>query len=943
MCGNKMYNKSKKIYIAIALIALSANIFGQGAVANITYGTYDNYLQKYAASSQPDNVIFVSTENIETEKSTDISLLTNYSDCSKAIKTSEKSKLKYKFTVEKAGLYSIAVRYIPIKGKDIPIERRILINESLPFADFNDMVFNRVWQYSKIETDANGNEFINEQNEKFKFTTEILHSGDGINDEYKVFLNQGINTIEFISLKEGMVIDFVKFFNHSDTLNYEDYIETLAKEGKTNKDVNKISIEAENAYEKSDISLYPLYDRTSPLTYPNDIVKVKLNTIGGQNWRNTKQSISWQVNVDKSGLYKLNLRFKQDYNEGSSSFRRLYIDQTIPFKEAAEIEFKFFQGWQILQLGGSKPYLFYLSKGTHILTLESVFGEASKSYEQIKSVVADLNDLYRKIIMITSLTPDPNRDYHISETIEGLESTLKKNEKILDEAKKSLFQISKSKGQDYSLIEKFQYQLMDFMLKPDTIPSRLNSFSTNISDLSIWSLSKSNQSLLLDYILFSSEAQSSPRADVSFIEKFIYDTKSFFLSFISDYDTIRPDSQTNKSVTLWLGGGTAGRDQANAIKTLVNNNFSRQHKISLNIRLIDLNAMLPAVASGSGPDVAVSQDRAMPLNYGFRGAVYDISQFKDCTDILKNFPKAAIEPFKYGKSVYGLPDTFVFPMMFYRKDILQDAKIEIPNTWDDLYTLLPKLGNKYLSLGLPSVTLGNNDIYYTFLYQNCGSLYNEKLDEAIMDNEKSIKAFQAWSYLYTKYSVPQTLDIFTRFRTGESPIVIAPYTFYNQLIAVAPEINGLWDMTLVPGTKTDDDKIDRTVSSTSTATVMFRNAKDKNSSWEFIKWWTSIDAQQKYNKELEILLGPSGRIPVACLNALDILPWSFDDISKLKDQLQYTRGIPEVPGGYMTQRYINTAILLAINNGISPRQAITNYNKLINDEMKTKIEEFGLR
>ena len=332
----------------------------------------------------------------------------------------------------------------------------------------------------------------------------------------------------------------------------------------------------------------------------------------------------------------------------------------------------------------------------------------------------------------------------------------------------------------------------------------------------------------------------------------------------------------------------------------------------------------------------------MPLNYGFRGAVYNLAKFSDCNQVLKQFPAAAVTPFKYNKLVYGLPDTFVFPMMFYRKDILQDLNMSVPQTWDDVYSMLPKLSNKYLNFGVPNVAT-SADIFYTLLFQSGGGLYDSKLDSAVLDSELSIHAFSEWSDLYTKYSMPQSIDSFTRFRTGQAPIVIAPYNFYNQLIAAAPEINGLWDMTLVPGTKTADGKINRQVDATSTASVIFQNSKDKDSSWTFLKWWVSSDAQVKYDQQLEILLGPSGRVPVACIDALDELPWSTDDVNKIETEMQNAVGVPEVPGGYMTQRYVNTAILLTINDGTSPREAITSYNKLVNDEIKAKRQEFGLQ
>ena len=43
-----------------------------------------------------------------------------------------------------------------------------------------------------------------------------------------------------------------------------------------------------------------------------------------------------------------------------------------------------------------------------------------------------------------------------------------------------------------------------------------------------------------------------------------------------------------------------------------------------------------------------------------------------------------------------------------------------------------------------------------------------------------------------------------RFRTGECPIIIADYTTYNNLCVSAPDIEGLWDFTVVPGIEQED-------------------------------------------------------------------------------------------------------------------------------------------
>ena len=64
----------------------------------------------------------------------------------------------------------------------------------------------------------------------------------------------------------------------------------------------------------------------------------------------------------------------------------------------------------------------------------------------------------------------------------------------------------------------------------------------------------------------------------------------------------------------------------------------------------------------------------------------------------------------------------------------------------------------------------------------------------------------------------------------------------------------------------------------------------------------------------------------------------------LNAQAEWTKGIPEVPGGYYTSRHIKNAFrtVCISSNGEEPREALTRYAKIINDELYDKRLEFGL-
>ena len=287
-------------------------------------------------------------------------------------------------------------------------------------------------------------------------------------------------------------------------------------------------------------------------------------------------------------------------------------------------------------------------------------------------------------------------------------------------------------------------------------------------------------------------------------------------------------------------------------------------------------------------------------------------------------------------------------MMFYRTDILEELGVKAPNTWQELYSVLAKFQTNYLSVSLPSPFVGGagmtglNSVYMMLLYQNDGALYSPDGKHTTMNSENAINAFTQWVNLYTKYKVPQTTNILTRFRMGESPIVITDYTFYNQLQIGAPEIEGKWAFVAIPGTEMPDGTINRTQASTVTGSLIFANAKDKKSSWEFLKWWTSAETQADYGMEIEALQGPSARWATANIEAFRMLPWANKISKAIEEQWVNVRGVPQVAGGYYTARSLDNAIRTVVNQNENTRETMLDFAADIDEEITIKRKEFNL-
>ena len=180
------------------------------------------------------------------------------------------------------------------------------------------------------------------------------------------------------------------------------------------------------------------------------------------------------------------------------------------------------------------------------------------------------------------------------------------------------------------------------------------------------------------------------------------------------------------------------------------------------------------------------------------------------------------------------------------------------------------------------------------------------------------------------------------------PIGVYDYTTYNTLMVSAPEIRGLWDFTLIPGTIRQDESgnlyVDHSVHSQGTSCMMIAtdDEKLKSSCWEFMKWWISTDSQVRFGREIESVLGSSARYATANINAFKQLAWSAEQIETLYEARTWTVGYREIAGGYYTNWHMTNAIRKVINNKTDARETLLNYTRTINEEIKKKRTEFGL-
>lgn len=909
---------------------------------------YDVYSEKNSSAQKAKDKCNLSVADITSNK------VTETADGKEgALLSSEQRAIEYSVSVPEAGLYNIEIEYYAVKGRMKDIVFSLLIDGALPFSEAEGIALSRVWKdKGEILKDKNGNELRPSQTEVARWSVRRLGNTDGYYDyPYEFYFSSaGEHKITLAYSEESMLVSRFTLCPAKELLSYEEYSKSAAPAEKL-----LLTIEAEKSLEKSSSMLYPTYDRSSAVTSPSHYSKMRYNTIGQANWSHQGQWISWEIDVPKSGWYEISFRARQNYQQGINSYRNLLIDGEIPFSEARNIEFPYALDWYIKTVGDSQgePYLFYLEEGTRILTLEVSAGPMGSVLKSLSDSVLELNSIYRSIIMVTGTTPDKYRTYYLEESVPNLLEDLEAIKKTLDELYGDIEKITGTGGSQASVVREMSVMIGEFLKKPLSIPTRVSAFKDTIESLGSVILVLGEQPLELDWIAVNSDHEL-PRVKATFFESLAYGFKGFLASFYEDYNSVGSANEkgdVDTKITVWLSNG---RDQAQILKNLIDNDFTPESGIGVSMSIVSTAAgtasstLVQATLAGKGPDVALFTTKDTPINLAMRGALAELSSLDGFSEVYSRFYDSAWIPYRYEGGIYAVPETQNYDMLFYREDILNELGLTPPETWDEFYSVIELLQKSNLEVGVLETNALNAGIssgiafFEKLLLQNGGTYYNDSLTATAFNSEAAYEAFSDWTELYIDYGLERSFDFFNRFRTGEMPIGIMGYGTYNQLYAAAPEIRGLWKMTCIPGTLKADGSIDRTETAGGTAAVMLNDCKVKNQAWEFIKWWTDSEAQAAYGSELEASLGVAARYDTANIKAFDSIGWTESEAKVLKSQWELVTDIDQIPGNYFISRCLTNAFRTVVDENENPIRALNIYNKDMNSEISRKREEFGL-
>ena len=167
--------------------------------------------------------------------------------------------------------------------------------------------------------------------------------------------------------------------------------------------------------------------------------------------------------------------------------------------------------------------------------------------------------------------------------------------------------------------------------------------------------------------------------------------------------------------------------------------------------------LVTMLAAGDGSVDVFITDVIWPPEMAAAGWLLPLDEWFPPEEQAKYIP-AMIDAQTINGHIYGVPWLTDFGALFYRKDILEEAGIELPNTWMEVVEIAQKLHNPPEMFGYVSNFKADQQLmceYVEFLYSNGGRFLDESGTKMLFTSPEGIEAIQFMTDMVNKYKIVQ--------------------------------------------------------------------------------------------------------------------------------------------------------------------------------------------
>lgn len=851
--------------------------------------------------------------------------------------------VEYTVMVPADGLYQLAFDYLSYDESVLPIEFAMQIDGEYPFYECRNVALNVTWApNAEPSYDRYGDEIVTVPNkvvqwERASFTdSSHRHSAPLL-----VELKAGSHTFR-LTVGSGTFCLGAMILEPAQQIPTYSGSQTAAGSA-------IIPIQGEDYAYTNDSSIHALMEYDTRIT-PYEIKDTVLNTLDSDSFDTAGQQVTYTFEITEAGYYYFGMNYRQSDKSDFPVFVDIRVDDQIPNTAFQSYAMKASTKYTMHTLSdaqGSKLSV-YLEPGVHTVSYTISLDPICHILEEVELIMAGVNDLALEITKVAGTNSDKYRDLQLSRYIPDLEETLYGYANRLLELEKSA--LVYADGADNVAVMASMViaaeQLISLADNPDEIPYRIAELSSSTNSVNQYLANTIDalmrNGLAIDQIWVYQEDATLPKQP-GFFQRIWMSIVRFFVSFTDQsYSASNTDPE---HLQVWVNRSS---QYVQVMQKMIDEYFTPKTGIEVDISIMpDQYKLVLANSSGSQPDVATGINYTIPYELAVRGTLVDMTQFPDFQETASVYEPGFFLTGTIGDSVYSMPETMNFWVLMYRTDVLDKLGLEVPDTMDDVVDMLPELQIRGLNFYYPTAGMRAMRNFHgttPLIVQNGGYLYyGNAQDGTALGSEEAVAGFTQLTDLFTVYDMPVDIDNFYQhFRNGDLPIGIADYGTYNLLTNAAPELDGSWEISIVPGTVQEDGTVDRSTCGCAESTVIFKSDSDREAkAWEFIKWWSSTEVQAEFGQTMQIVYGDEYMWTTANVEAFAQLPIDQDHKEVILEFAKNVVDVARVPGTYMLEREISNAFNSIVVDGDDERERIDQAVKTIDREILRKLEEFG--
>ncbi len=719
----------------------------------------------------------------------------DYAKGNQAVRVEIGQQATMTINVPTSAVYYISMDYISCADSILAAEASLQVNGAYPFYELRSLSFENVWvDAAEPSYDRYGNQIVSipdkamEWRNKYLLPTSYRHSMP-----MGVELDAGENTLT-IEVAEGALLIGNIYLCPAPVVAEYTGSEAAAGDG-------FVDIQAETPTYRNDSSIRPVCEYDVDL-YPYSVKEKELNTIDNASFKDAGQTLTYEFTAPKSGYYYVAMNYKQGDKTDFPVFMNVTVDGQIPNTEFKDYQFDYIKEYKLLTLkdANGEKLSVYLEEGTHTIAL-TISVDPIRSYlETVDRIMSEVNDLSLEITKVVGTNKDKYRDFDLESYIPGIGDKLIGWANEMDammEGAESFVPGVKEVGAFSSLtiaanqlrsLAKDVDELLYRIAELSTSSNSVNQYLANLLD----SLNGNKFSLDAIY-LYQEDSKNQLPEKVGFWKGVMSSIQRFAYSFQSQaYSTTNADPD---HLQVWVN---RSRQHLEIMQKMIDESFTPATGIEVDLSLMpDQNKLVLANASGDAPDIATGINYAVPFDLAIRGALKDLTEFEDFNEIALRYNEALFVPSTIGDSIYSMPETMNFWVLFYRSDILSKLGLSVPQTMDDVRGMLTDLQMRGLNFYHPTAGMAAMRNFHgttPILFQHGASLYSTYAGDTAINSEEAVSAFTELTELFTIYNMPVDVpNFYQHFRNGDLPIGIADFGTYNLILKAAQEMASAWE------------------------------------------------------------------------------------------------------------------------------------------------------